>query len=74
MEWKYTKEQNPITYKTGNWDGKTSDLVIAQDIFENTFIAELCEGQMDGHNFSIWYDSKGFDLDVKIVRWMNIPE
>lgn len=79
MSWKYiSKDEFPLAYKTGDWDGKASDLVLAEDIKGNVFIAQFYEGFMDGSSFSDWcvvdtihkYDS----LVDDIVRWMVIPD
>lgn len=74
MTWKYTKEEKPITYKTGDWDGKNSDQVICQNKEGETFIAHFCNGFMDGSKFEDWYDSRDFQIETEIVRWMYIPD
>ncbi|RUT68667.1 hypothetical protein D0817_20110 [Flavobacterium cupreum] len=73
MSWISVKNRKPLTYKTGNWDGKNSDLVLCEDKNGNHHIALFCDGFMDGSPFENWYDKSGFDLDVEIVRWMEIP-
>lgn len=79
MSWKYTeKGEYPFVYKTGHWDGKASDLVLAEDINGNHFVAQFYEGFMDGHSFSDWYFvdsvSKKDWLVESVVRWMKIPD
>jgi hypothetical protein len=73
MEWKYTEKQLPITYKTGDWDGKKSDEVIAEDADGKKYIAVLYSGFMDGSEFNDWYTNDDWCLS-RIVRWFSIPE
>lgn len=74
MEWKDTKYQKPITYKTGHWDGKNSDQVIVQNKNGDTIIAIFCNGFMDGLKFESWYNDRDFEIETEIIRWMPIPE
>lgn len=71
MEWKYTK---PMAYKTGEWDGKNSDLVLAEDVEGKFYLATFCEGIMDGSKFEEWYDDKDYFIRPEIKRWMEIPD
>ena len=80
MEWKYTKDELPLCYATGNWDGKKSDVVLAEDIYGNKYLAECYEGDMDGDKFFDWYSldmlSKmdyGVPDENIAVRWIPIP-
>ncbi len=74
MEWIYTEDKKPIAYRTGNWDGKCSDGVIAEDSAGKQYLAEYNEGFLDGENFKDWYNSSGYLIDAEIVRWLPIPE
>jgi len=74
VDWKYTETENPIAYLTGTWDGKNSDLVVAEDVNGKKYIAHFCEGFMDGSEFKDWYDVNDYSISDKIVRWMPIPE
>jgi hypothetical protein len=73
MSWKVLKEEAPITYRSGNWDGLCSDLVLVSDGKEKFEVAELNHGFMDGAEFNFWYDAKGFELDFNPTHWMKIP-
>ncbi len=73
MNWINTKENTPITYKTGDFDGKNSDPVLVVDNDCKISIAYLCEGFMDGSEFSDWYDEKEYLLDKIPIYWMPLP-
>ena len=70
MEWIYTENQKPVTYKTGNWDGKNSDQVLVEDKNGKHYIAHLCEGFMDGAGFEDWYEWAERDPDT-IFEWLD---
>jgi hypothetical protein len=73
MEWIYTKDRKPLAYKTGHWDGKNSDQVIAEDKDGKRYLAHYCEGFMDGSSFEDWYDGDGYEITNEIVRYLEIP-
>ena len=74
MDWKYTeKNEKPLAYATGNWDGKNSDQVIAEDKAGKRYLAHFCEGTMDGSEYEDWYDSHDYFINEPIVRWLAIP-
>ena len=54
MNWTYTKDQLPMCYQTGNWDGKRSDLVVGETINGKQFLGCCYEGTMDGSYFFDW--------------------
>lgn len=71
QRWISVKEELPIAYETGNWDGKRSDFVLAKNIYGNWFKARTYQGFMDGHNFCDFVD----DTDIvisNIVYWRPI--
>ena len=74
MEWISTEERKPLAYATGNWDGKNSDQVIAEDKTGKRYLAHFCEGTMDGSKYEDWYDSHDYSINEPIVRWLAIPE
>jgi len=74
MEWIYTKERKPTAYRTGHWDGKNSDQVVAQDESGTLHLAHFCEGFMDGSAFEDWYDIGDYQIDNKIIRWFPISD
>lgn len=61
----------PLAYKTGNWDGKQSDTVIAIDETGNYHIAVYYEGFMDGCEFKDWYNESDYLIETKITHWME---
>lgn len=71
MEWQYNT--NPITYLTGDFDGKNSDQVIAVDINGKKYLAVFNNGFMDGIFFEYWYDNRGYEINEKIIRFCKIP-
>ncbi len=71
--WNYTKDKTPITFETGNWDGKRSDQVLVEDTWGNVHIAVLYEGFMDGSEFKNWCDSRDWEIE-NVIRWMYIPD
>jgi hypothetical protein len=71
--WVYLTKKKPIAYKTGEWDGKNSDLVVAEDKNGKQYLAHYCEGFMDGSIFEDWY-SNDYLIEVEIVRFMEIPD
>jgi hypothetical protein len=74
MEWIYTKDRKPLTYKTGHWDGKNSDQVIAEDKDGKRYLTHYCEGFMDGSSFEEWWDSSDWEITNEIVRYLQIPD
>ena len=72
MDWKYVENTKPFCYKTGNWDGKQSDLVLCQDKNGEYHLAHCYEGFLDGSKFFEWYDKNDFDLKVEIVKWTEL--
>lgn len=79
MEWIDIKEKLPITYKTGDWDGKKSDTVLVQHKDGNYFTAVVYKGIIDGKEFRDWYNidcdcvELFFDFgEENILRWCEI--
>ena len=75
MEWKYVENnEKPLAYATGDWDGKNSDQIIAEDEKGEIHVAYFCEGTMDGSTYEIWYDKHEYLINVPIVRWLTLPK
>lgn len=74
MEWKYVKDQTPIAFETGDWDGNRSELVVAEDKFGFKYLARVYEGFIDGENFLNWVDDDDIMIDSEIIRWVSIPD
>lgn len=64
-------EIKPLAYKTGDWDGKQSDTIIAIDETGKYHIATYYEGFMDGFDFQDWYDENDYLIESKITHWME---
>jgi hypothetical protein len=75
MDWISTKERMPLAYKTGIFDGKKSDEVIAEDVNGKRYLATYYEGTLDGTEFKNWYYMEdNFDIKEPIVRFLELPE
>lgn len=73
MNWIYTKDRTPLTYKEGHWDGKNSDQVLAETKDGTRYLATYCEGFLDGENFEQWYRDDDYEITSEIVRYLEIP-
>jgi len=78
MRWISTDEQLPMCYSTGNWDGKQSDLFLAETITGKKFIGQCYEGFMDGSAFFDWYqvdevNQNDWLITETVSRWLPIP-
>lgn len=64
-------KEKPITYRSGNWDGKNSDVVIAISKEGKYFFAYFNDGIMDGEKFECWYDENEYLIEAEITHWME---
>lgn len=73
-EWKYVeKNEFPNCWEAGEYDGRRSDIVVAQDNTGLLHVARMYRGFMDGSEFKDWYDSDDVDFgNAMIVRWKEI--
>ena len=71
--WYDVSESTPITYLTGDWDGKMSDKVLAVDNDGQFFICVVYEGVMNGSKFLDWFDQSDFEL-VNIIKWSYLKD
>ena len=76
--WINTDTELPICSNTGNWDGKQSDLVLAETIDGEQFIGQCYEGIQYGEKFFDWYqvdeiNKNDWLITKTISRWMKIP-
>lgn len=71
-EWISCKKEIPLTYETGDWDGKRSDLVLVGDIEGKVKIGRVYEGVLDGNKFFDWYDEDNNDLMIVPYKWKKI--
>jgi len=70
--WISVKDRTPNAYKTGEWDGKRSDEVVAQDKDGTIYLATVYEGTMDGSHFLDWYSDSDYMIE-NVVKWFPIP-
>ena len=78
MIWIDPNKELPLCVSTGNWDGKQSDIVLAETITSKKFLAKCYEGFMDGAAFFDWYQVDELNRNDWLVtetvsRWMKIP-
>jgi len=73
MTWKYTKDQLPHCYETGDWDGKKSDLIVGETLTGKKFLG-CC---YSGFEFFDWYQVDDINrndwlVNETVVRWFEI--
>jgi hypothetical protein len=78
IRWLDANEELPLCVSTGNWDGKQSDIVLAETSTGKKFLAQCYEGFMDGNAFFDWCqvdEVNGNDwlITETVSRWMKIP-
>jgi len=69
MAFIYTEVRTPTAYKTGDWDGKMSDLCLCRDKEGEYHLArvyEYSDGQIE------WYDKEDFGLKHDVVKWIDV--
>lgn len=71
QDWKDVETEMPITYETGDWDGKRSDEVVVEDNNGKKHVARLYEGFMDGSAFSEWFENDDWAINEP-VRWLSL--
>lgn len=71
-EWISCKKEIPLTYETGDWYGKRSDLVLVGDIEGKVKIGRVYEGVLDGNKFCDWYDEDDNNLMIVPYKWKKI--
>ncbi|MCT4321834.1 DUF551 domain-containing protein [Elizabethkingia anophelis] len=69
---KSCKDVLPTTYRTGIWDGKNSDVVIAISKSGKYHVAFFNDGFMDGEKFECWYDENEYLIEEEITHWMEL--
>lgn len=78
MKWNEVSDSLPIAYKSGDWDGLASDLVLAETITGKKFIGQFYKGILDGQEFEDWYqvdEVNGSDGYINgVSRWAYIPD
>lgn len=71
QKWIKIEDELPIAYKTGGWDGKRSDFVLAKNIHGTVFLARTYQGIMDGSKFCDFAERDDTILS-HIVEWRPI--
>lgn len=77
-KWINFKEQTPNCYSTGDWDGKQSDLFLAETVTRKKFLAQCYEGFIDGNYFYDLYqvdeiNKNDWLITEEVSRWIKIP-
>jgi hypothetical protein len=77
-QWIDASVKQPLCVSSGDWDGKQSDIVLAETVSGKKFLAQCYEGFMDGAHFYDWYQvdeivQNDYPLSEPVSRWMNIP-
>ena len=72
MKWNSFNSIQPITYETGNWDGKRSDVVIC---FLKNGEYQLCiVYEFERETLLCWVDILDFEVEEQIIMWAYIPD
>ena len=76
--WIEVNDALPLCVSTGDWDGKQSEIILAETITGKKFIAQCYEGFMDGSAFYDWHqvdeiNSNDWLINESVSRWMKIP-
>ena len=76
--WIEVNDALPLCVSTGDWDGKQSEIILAETITGKKFLAQGYEGFMDGSDFYDWYqvdeiNSNDWLINESVSRWMKIP-
>ena len=76
--WIEVNDTLPLCVSTGDWDGKQSEIILAETITGKKFLAQCYEGFMDGSAFYDWYqvdeiNSNDWLINESVSRWMKIP-
>ncbi len=62
----------PVTYETGDWDGKRSDFVFVMRKDGVPQAARLYSGFMDGSEFNNFCDVDDYEIR-SVTHWMIVP-
>ena len=71
MIWKSIKDEKPLAYQTGVWDGKKSDKVLVCTRSGRYEVAELYEGNLDGTEYCVFYNGSDWEIE-NVVYWTEI--
>lgn len=76
--WIEVNDTLPLCASTGDWDGKQSEIILAETITGKKFIAQCYEGFIYGSAFYDWYqvdeiNSNDWLINESVSRWMKIP-
>lgn len=71
MIWHKLSEKKPIAFISGNFDGLKSEKVLVCTRSGRYYVAEMCEGILDGSKFCDFYDDRDFLIDY-VLYWTEI--
>lgn len=69
--WINIKDNLPIAYKTGNWDGKMSDTCLGKFEDGSLVLFKIYKGFLDGSEFLDYFDDNDFEIDAPL-QWKQI--
>jgi hypothetical protein len=77
IRWLSLDEELPLCYIIGEWDGKQSDLFLAETMNGKRFTGQCYEGFIDGNYFFDWYQVDEINhndwlINETVSRWMKI--
>ena len=75
MSWTKISTEKPLVYKTGDYDGKSSNPVLVRCKNNKCYVAILCSGNLDSSEFNDWYYADDdWELQHEVIEWQKIPE
>jgi len=67
------EDAHPLCYKTGNYDGKQSDVVLTRDSLGVIRACTCIAGVLDGSKFVDFYTTDDWEVP-NVVKWAAIDE
>jgi hypothetical protein len=67
------KQNDPMPWEDGEWDGLRSDLVAVLTDRDEWHIGRRYSGYMDGADFDDWYTPDDYEIRGKVVGWVKLP-
>lgn len=74
MEWYKPEDKKPVCYKTGNWVGSLSDIILVLTNNNEYHVCYCNEGNRNGRYFFNWIDSNTHVIinESDILEWAEI--
>lgn len=71
QRWIPIGEEIPLAYKSGDWDGLKSDVVLAKNNHGSIFIAGTYQGEIDGLKYCDFVDMNEYVIS-NVISWRPI--